>query len=126
MLNEKQQRFCLEYLIDYNATQAAIRAGYSPKTAGQQGFDLLKKLEIQEFIKMSSQKTFNKLEITRERVMQEIARLAFVDIRKLYDEEGRLLNIRSIDSDTAAAVCGLEVDELFEGTGQDRTQVGVT
>ncbi len=47
-LNDKQRRFVGEYLIDLNATQAAIRAGYSEKTAGQQAFDLLKKPEIQE------------------------------------------------------------------------------
>ena len=45
-LNDKQSRFVDEYLVDLNATQAAIRAGYSQKTAGSQGFDLLKKPEI--------------------------------------------------------------------------------
>ena len=49
-MNEKQKRFCEEYLIDCNATQAAIRAGYSEKTAGSQAFDLLKKPEIQNYI----------------------------------------------------------------------------
>ena len=46
-LSAKQQRFVDEYLVDLNATQAAIRAGYSEKTAGAQGFDLLKKPEIE-------------------------------------------------------------------------------
>lgn len=49
-LNDKQRRFVDEYLVDLNATQAAIRAGYSPKTAGSQAFDLLKKPEIHEYI----------------------------------------------------------------------------
>lgn len=49
-LNDKQKRFCEEYSIDGNATQAAIRAGYSPKTAGSIGFNLLKKAEINEML----------------------------------------------------------------------------
>lgn len=49
-LTEKQKRFCEEYLIDLNATQAAIRAGYSRKTAGQIGDENLKKLEIQKYL----------------------------------------------------------------------------
>lgn len=60
-LNAKQEMFCLEYIKDFNATQAAIRAGYSKKTAGSQAHDLLKKPEIQEklaeAIKERSEKT---------------------------------------------------------------------
>ena len=49
-LTAKQQRFCDEYLIDLNATQAALRAGYSAKTAYRTGADNLKKPQIQEFL----------------------------------------------------------------------------
>jgi len=49
-LNEKQKRFCIEYLVDLNATQAAIRAGYSEKTAYSMGQQLLKKLEVKSYI----------------------------------------------------------------------------
>lgn len=67
-LTEKQQRFCDEYLIDYNATQAAIRAGYSEKTAYSQGQRLLKKVEIKTYIdeklaEISSQKTAEAQEV---------------------------------------------------------------
>lgn len=67
-LNEKQKRFCDEYLIDYNATQAAIRAGYSEKTAYSQGQRLLKKVEIKTYIEeklaeISSQKTAEAQEV---------------------------------------------------------------
>lgn len=58
MLNEKQQRFADEYLIDLNATQAAIRAGYSEKTAAQQGARLLTNVKISAYIeeRMANQK----------------------------------------------------------------------
>lgn len=66
-----------EYLIDLNATQAAIRAGYSAKTARQIGYQLLTKLHIQNAIAEAQAKAAEKLEITRERVLQEIADIAF-------------------------------------------------
>ena len=53
-MTDKQERFCEEYMIDLNATQAAIRAGYSPKTANEQGSQLLAKLSIQNRIAQSS------------------------------------------------------------------------
>lgn len=76
-LNEKQKRFVLEYLIDLNATQAAIRAGYSKKTAYSMGQENLKKPEIQKAIQAKQNKLQNKLEITQERVLQELAQIAF-------------------------------------------------
>lgn len=76
-LNEKQKRFVLEYLIDLNATQAAIRAGYSKKTAYSIGQENLKKPEIQKAIQAKQNKLQNKLEITQERVLEELAQVAF-------------------------------------------------
>lgn len=116
-LNQKQERFVAEYLIDLNATQAAIRAGYSPKTAGSQGFDLLKKPEIQAAIDAARQKTADKLEISRERVLAEYAKLAFVDPRRFYNEDGSLKPVTELDDDTAAALCGIEVDEINAAPG---------
>ncbi len=67
-MTEKQKRFCDEYLIDNNATQAAIRAGYSPKTAYSIGEQNLKKLEIKKYIdsqldKIHSEKTADAQEV---------------------------------------------------------------
>lgn len=76
-LTPKQRRFIDEYLIDLNATQAAIRAGYSEKTAYSIGVQLLKKLEIQAEIQKRRNRLQNKLEITQERVLQELAAIAF-------------------------------------------------
>lgn len=81
-LNDKQRRFVDEYLIDLNATQAAIRAGYSEKTAGSQGFDLLKKPEIADAIHSAMQDREERTEITQDRVLQELAKIGFADIRK--------------------------------------------
>jgi len=108
-LNPKQQRFVVEYLVDLNATQAAIRAGYSPKTAGVQAFDLLKKPEIAAAIERQRNVHAKSTGLTVERVLQEAMRLAFFDIRKLADSEGNPIPISELDDDTAAAIQGLEM-----------------
>lgn len=76
-LTPKQQQFVREYLIDFNATQAAIRAGYSPKTAQVIGAENLKKPMVAAEIQRLGQKTAQKLEITRESIMQELAAIGF-------------------------------------------------
>ena len=78
-LTPKQRRFVNEYLIDLNATQAAIRAGYSKKTAQQIGAENLSKPVIQAEIQKRQTKLQNKLEITQERVLQELASIAFAN-----------------------------------------------
>lgn len=108
-LNPKQERFVAEYLVDLNATQAAIRAGYSPKTAGVQAFDLLKKPEIAAALERQRNQHAKNTGLTVERVLQEAMRLAFFDIRKLTDAEGNPIPINQLDDDTAAAIQGLEL-----------------
>lgn len=69
-LTPKQQRFVDEYLIDLNATQAAIRAGYSPKTAGQIGEQNLKKLEIQAAIQKAQAERSERTLVTQDMVIK--------------------------------------------------------
>ncbi len=79
-LTPKQKRFCEEYLIDMNATQAAIRAGYSERTAYSMGQRLLKKVEVQEYIQKRMTSLEYRTGITQERVLNEIAAVAFANI----------------------------------------------
>ena len=76
-LTAKQQRFCDEYLIDLNATQAAIRAGYSEKTAMEQGYQLLQKTSVQEYIQQRKADRVERTEITQDMVLRELANIAF-------------------------------------------------
>lgn len=76
-LNEKQISFCIEYLKDFNGTQAAIRAGYSEKSAYSQAHDLLKKPEISDYIKSISELTFKSIGLDSQRIIAEIASIAF-------------------------------------------------
>jgi phage terminase small subunit len=110
-----------EYLVDLNASKAAIRAGYSPKTAGQQAFALLKKLEICAEVERQRLVHAENAGLTVERLMQEAMRLAFFDIRKLVDKDGKPVPINLLDADTAAAIQGLDVASVGNadmGVGQ--------
>ena len=95
-LNPKQERFVQEYLIDMNATQAAIRAGYSEKTAYSQGQRLLKHGELAARLAQKQDALSTKLDVTAERVIDELAMLAFydpADLAFLLDEEGNAVEI---------------------------------
>lgn len=113
-LNARQQRFVAEYTIDFNATQAAIRAGYSPKTAYSIGSELLKKPEIADFLRAQAES----LGITVERVLRERARIAFYDVRRLFHQDGRVRAMNELDGDTAAGIQGFDV-----ATGDDGSVV---
>lgn len=125
-MNQKHKAFASEYVIDYNATQAAIRAGYSEKTAYSQGARLLKNVEIQEAIKKLEEAASERTAITKDMVLKELARVAFVDPRKLFDEEGRPKDIRFLDPDTAAALASVDIYEEFDYNGDDKELSGYT
>lgn len=76
-LTDKQRRFCDEYLIDLNATQAAIRAGYSEKRASEQAYQLLQKTTVQNHIAELQKEREKRTEITQDRVLHELALIAF-------------------------------------------------
>lgn len=97
-LTPKQQRFVAEYLIDLNATQAAIRSGYSEKTAKAIGFENLTKPAIAAEIAKRQVKMAEKLELSAEKVLRELEYLAFydpADVVTCADENGELIEIKS-------------------------------
>lgn len=108
-LTPKQERFIEEYLIDLNATQAAIRAGYSEKTAGWIGQQLLVKTHIFEEISRRKKVASNSLQITYERILKEMARLAFVDSRNFFHKDGTPIPINELSDDAAATLVGFDV-----------------
>lgn len=82
-LTAKQQRFVDEYLIDLNATQAATRAGYSKKTANEQGSRLLANVSVSAAIRQGMNARSGRVEITQDMVLKELAKIGFSDIRKV-------------------------------------------
>lgn len=100
-MTPKQQRFCDEYLVDLNATQAALRAGYSKKTAYSIGVENLRKPEIQAEIQKRQNRLRNKLEITQEKVLRELAAIAFAngsDFAKVVND-GLFASVKMIPTD---------------------------
>lgn len=96
-LTEKQQRFVEEYLIDLNATQAAIRAGYSVKTANEQGSQNLAKLSIQQAIAEQMAERSKRTGINQDRVVLELAKIALVKMTDIVDSQGRIKDGASED-----------------------------
>ncbi len=108
-LNEKQKTFCKEYIIDFNGTQAAIRAGYSKKTANEQASQHLAKLNIQQYIKYLIDERSKRTEITADRVIEEYAKIAFIDSKDLYDKDGNLKSINEMDNKQSATIQEINV-----------------
>lgn len=120
-LPPRQQMFVAEYLANgMNATQAAIKAGYSAKTAESQACRLLRNVKVAEEIGARAEKVLAKREITAERVLDEIAKMAFFDPRKLFRADGALVPIAELDEECAAAIAGVDVKELFGAEGAFR------
>lgn len=119
-LTAKQARFVDEYLIDLNATQAAIRAGYSKRSAGQIGEENLKKPEIQKAIQDAQQKRSERTEITQDRVLQELAKIGFsnmMDYVTPTDSGNLVTDFSKLTRDQAAAISEVTVEEYVEGKG---------
>ena len=116
-LTPKQRKFVSEYLVDLNATQAAIRAGFSQKTARAQGQRLLTKVDIATAIAAAQAKREKRTEITQDRVVQELARIAFGNSRSVmsWGPGGLVLrNSNDLNEDEAALV-----SEVRETTTKD-------
>jgi phage terminase small subunit len=81
MLTSRQSRFVEEYLIDLNGKQAAVRAGYSAKSAEVQASRLLRNTAVQAALGEAMQARSQRTEVTADRVVAELAKLAFADMR---------------------------------------------
>lgn len=108
-LTAKQERFVAEYLIDLNATQAAIRAGYSVKTAHSVGHENLKKPEIAKAIQEAQAKRSERTEITQDRVLQELARIGFGNLQNVLTPAGNLMAVADWDEDAARSIASMEI-----------------
>lgn len=108
-MTPKQTRFVAEYLIDLNATEAARRCGYSLKTAHAQGPRLLANAEVAKAVAQGKSRQLNTADLSASRVLEELRRLAFADLRRLFDKRGNLKPIHELTADEAACLAGFEV-----------------
>ncbi|MDR6103291.1 phage terminase small subunit [Agrobacterium larrymoorei] len=124
-LNPRQRLFVEEYLVDLNASQAAIRAGYSCKTAKVLGSILLKKVQVMEAVEQAKRERSERTQIHADWLLSRLAEEAVADIADLYDENGGL---KPVDQWPLiwrqGLVAAVEVKELFEGRGESREAIG--
>ncbi len=124
-LTAKQRRFVAEYLLDLNATQAAIRAGYSKNRASEIGYQLLQKPDITSAIQAAMKE---RAERTRSDADYVVRRLEEIDQMDLLDIVNDDLTLRPLSQWPKAwrqFLSGIEIAELFEGRGDDRRIAGV-
>lgn len=112
-MTKKQKRFCEEYLIDLNATQAAIRAGYSPDTAGAIGAENLTKPEIQRAVARAMAERSRRTGVNAERVVLELAKVAFVNVGNVIDATDATLKEDATPEDLAA-IQSIKVKDMGE------------
>ena len=118
-LTDKQERFCYEYCIDFNATQAAIRAGYSERSAAEIGRQNLMKLEIQTRIKEMQTNLSETAGISALKVINEHAKIAFSGISKLKDGWMTLKDFKSLTEDEKACIQEIQTKEARRSDGGD-------
>lgn len=111
-LTPLQDRFCHEYIIDYNGSEAAKRAGSKAKQTRTTACEWLTKPHIQERIEELRGNQSKRLNITADRILEELAKIAFMDIVGAFDEKGNLLPIHKMPEDVRRAIGGLDVSKL--------------
>ena len=119
-MTQKQERFCEEYLIDLNATQAAIRAGYSANTANEQGARMLANVSIRARIDREMAERSRRTGVNADRVVRELAKIAFVNADDLIDVDNATIREDATEEDKAC-IASVKVKHT-SGDGFDTTE----
>lgn len=118
----RYERFAREYVIDLNATRAAIAAGYSEDSATAQASALLTNHNVKKLVAQLTAARLSKLDVTGERIIEELAKIGFSDIRKIFSADGQLKDVCDIDDETASAIAGIEYEKLFQHFGKGQAE----
>lgn len=126
ILTHKQLKFIAEYMVDTNAKQAAIRAGYSPKSANVTGTELLKRPAVISAIQRRQADIAAAMDITPERVLREWAIIAFADQAdyiQVQDDGSAVVDLSQCDRERLRAISEIQVDEYKDGNKRDAREV---
>lgn len=124
-LTDKQELFAREYLKDLNATQAAIRAGYSEKTAKAQGARLLTNVNLQNFISGLMSQRNEMVSIDSAYVLRRLVEIDQMDVLDIMTDEMSLKPVSEWPASWRRYLSGFDLAEMFEGRGDDREMVGI-
>ena len=126
-MKPEHDRFCREYIIDDNATRAYMRsypnAGYG--TANVEGCRLLAKPSVRSKVEQLRAERNKRLEISADKVLRRLEARASVTPRDLYDSDGTFIPIHEMHPDVAIGIKSVEVAELYAGSGDERTAIGL-
>ncbi|WP_316133696.1 terminase small subunit [Pseudomonas aeruginosa] len=117
--------FVDEYLIDLNATQAAIRAGYSTRRATEIGYQLLQRPEVAQAIQAAMAERSKRTEVEADYVIRRLREIDEMDVLDILEDDGSFRSIRDWPKAWRQFLSGIEIAELFEGRGDDRRIAGV-
>lgn len=123
---DKEKVFVHEYLTDNCGKDAAIRAGYSVRTAVKIAAELLQKPHIRGWLDERIEQKCEKLDVTVERIVQELALIGFQNLAGAFNKDNSLKSIADMPEDIQRVISGIDIDELFEGRGEDREHIGYT
>ena len=124
-LTPKQEMFCREYLIDLNATQAAIRAGYSEKTANRTGSENLSKPDVaQRIIDLKSSRNA-RVEVNADYVLRRLVEIDEMDVLDILKDDMGIKSVSQWPASWRRYLSGFDLAEMFEGRGEDREMVGI-
>lgn len=119
-IKRRYRIFAREYLVDLNGKRAAIAAGYSKRSAEVTASRLLRKPRVQRLIRKLMKRRAEKLDLTGERVLKELARLAFANMTDYIDigpDGSARVDFSRVDRDKGAAIQEVDIDEYSERTG---------
>jgi len=126
-LSDKQQLFCEEYIIDLNGTKAAIRAGYAESTAAAAASKFLNdNIDVRRYIAHLKKERAKRLEVSADRIVEELARIAYADHRTFYDKDGFPISLELLTDDQQAAVKNIKWrywNEKYDGKPQDPEKI---
>lgn len=124
-LTPKQEMFCREYLVDLNATQAAIRAGYCDNTARKIGSENLTKPDVaQRIIDLKSQRN-ERLEINADYVLRRLVEIDEMDVLDIMRDDMSIKPVSQWPASWRRYLSGFDLAEMFEGRGEEREMVGI-
>ncbi|EOZ5126539.1 TPA: terminase small subunit [Pseudomonas aeruginosa] len=124
-LTKKQRLFVEEYLVDLNATQAAIRAGYSTRRAAEIGYQLLQRPEVAQAIQAAMAERSKRTEVEADYVIRRLREIDEMDVLDILEDDGSFRSIRDWPKAWRQFLSGIEIAELFEGRSDDRRIAGV-
>lgn len=124
-LTAKQKRFVEEYLIDLNATQAAIRAGYSPRSAKQYADAMLAKPHIAAAVAAAKAARSERTEVTVDYVLQRMVEIDQMDVLDIMNDDMSLKAVSQWPKVWRQYLSGFDLSELFEGRSDEREMVGI-